>query len=202
MKPSLRRTAMIHPKLNKTYKPSWEMVERLESPRVLRTNLPLLLLPSAIWRTRPRIVYVARNADEVAADYYREYVHLHGYKGSPVDFAELLTNDLVAYAPYQGHVRDFNELQGVASNILNVKWTDDETAVRQIIEELAQFLDVTVAEERLDELADWIRTSDENEKSYREDVQAMDTILKRSPTVDYEVGQLPKLQWKQDQDLY
>lgn len=195
-----RRTAMTHPQLNKTYKPSWELIERLESPRVLRTNLPMLLLPSAIWRIRPRIVYVTRNASEVASDYYKEYVHLHGYKGTPIDFTELLTNDLVAYAPYHGHVRDFWELQGVAENILNVKLPDNEEGVGRFIEEVAEFLNVSVTAERLDQLTNWFQTSDESDKSYREDVQAMDKILKRAPTEDFEVGQLPELQWKEGQD--
>lgn len=198
----LRRTAMTHPRLNKTYRPSWEMIERMESPRVLRTNLPLLLLPSAIWRIRPRIVYVSRTAAEVAADYYKEYVHLHGYKGSPIDFAELMTNDLVAYAPYHGHVHDFGELQGVASNIFNVKIQQEEEGKRRTIEELAAFLEISVTEERMNELADWMRTSNEKEESYREDVQAMDGILKRAPTVDLEVGQLPTLAWREGEDSY
>lgn len=191
---------MIHPRLNKTYKPSWEMIDRLDSPRVLRTNLPLLLLPPAIWRIRPRIIYVARDAAEVANDYYKEYVHLHGYKGSAVDFAELLTNDLVAYAPYHGHVRDFWELQGVAPNIVIVKMTDNEEGVRQVIEQLATFLEISVSEERLDELVHWMTTSEDSEKSFREDVQAMDTILKRQPTLNFEVEPLPELQWKHEHD--
>lgn len=193
---------MVHPRLNKTYKPSWEMVERMQSPRVIRTNLPMLLLPSAIWRTRPRIIYVARNATEVASEYYQEYVHLHGYKGSPLDFAELLTNDLVAYAPYHGHVRDFWELQGVAANILNVKMTDDADGLRRMVEAVAGFLEVAVSDERVAELVEWLQTSEEVLGSYREDVQAMDVIFKRAPTVDLDVAQLPDLQWKSTDESF
>lgn len=139
---------------------------------------------------------MARSADEVAAEYYQEYVQLHGYKGSTSDFAELLTNDLVAYSPYHGHVRDFWELQGVAPNILNIKYASDEASVRRIVEEVAGFLDVTVSEERLLELVDWLRATNEREQAYREDVLAMDGIWKRAPTVDFEIPRLPELNWK------
>ncbi|PNF29575.1 hypothetical protein B7P43_G01904 [Cryptotermes secundus] len=65
-------------------------VEMLKSPRCIKTHLPLQMLPEQLWTVRPKIIYVARDAKDVAVSYYNHHRLFFGYAGSSEDFFEAL----------------------------------------------------------------------------------------------------------------
>ncbi|XP_053511620.1 sulfotransferase 1 family member D1-like isoform X1 [Artibeus jamaicensis] len=50
-----------------------EALKNMQSPRLVKTHLPVQLLPSSFWKNNCKMVYVARNAKDVAVSYYYFY---------------------------------------------------------------------------------------------------------------------------------
>ncbi|KAG8430753.1 hypothetical protein GDO86_020051 [Hymenochirus boettgeri] len=47
-----------------------ELAEKMESPRMIKTHLPVQLVPPSFWEKKVKIVYVARNAKDLMVSYY------------------------------------------------------------------------------------------------------------------------------------
>ncbi|OCT58318.1 hypothetical protein XELAEV_18002256mg [Xenopus laevis] len=47
-----------------------ELAQRMASPRILKTHLPINLLPPSFWEKNVKVVYVARNAKDCMVSYY------------------------------------------------------------------------------------------------------------------------------------
>lgn len=154
----------------------------------MRSQLPYLLLPVALWR-QPEllIVYVHSDADDVAAEYYREYRLLHGYKGTAAEFAALWRNGLLAYGRYTDHIRDFRVLEASGiENVFNVKYNAKQTAtLRALIAQVADAVDVELSEDRLNDAIVWLQAEIQSEQAFRNNVAVMDAHWKRSPCTDF-----------------
>ncbi|XP_023711627.1 luciferin sulfotransferase, partial [Cryptotermes secundus] len=74
-------------------------VEMLKSPRCIKTHLPLQMLPEQLWTVRPKIIYVARDAKDVAVSYYNHHRLFFGYAGS------------IPYGSVWDHILDFWKLR-------------------------------------------------------------------------------------------
>lgn len=164
-----------------------------DRPRVLRSHLPYLLLPSVLWRQHPCIVYVSRDAADAAAEYYREYRLLHGYKGSRADFAQLWRDGRLAYGSHAAHVGDFAALE--ASGVRNVHCVTFEMetadAVRRLVERVASAVGVQLDQDHVvPELVRWFAGVRAEEQAFRAAVSVMDVQWKRGPTVDFAVQRM------------
>lgn len=68
---------------------SLERVEKMERPRFIKSHLPIAFLPHQLWEVKPKIVYVARDAKDVAVSWYHLYQDAYLYQGSLDDFLPL-----------------------------------------------------------------------------------------------------------------
>ncbi|KAG8431201.1 hypothetical protein GDO86_019255 [Hymenochirus boettgeri] len=50
--------------------PGSQQLESVPSPRVIKTHLPISLIPKSIWEKNCKIVYMARNPKDIAVSYY------------------------------------------------------------------------------------------------------------------------------------
>ncbi|XP_042868744.1 sulfotransferase 1C4-like isoform X2 [Penaeus japonicus] len=84
-----------------------QMLEKEREPRVIKTHLPLSLLPpDAI--DKGKVVYVARNPKDLVAsfyDYSRTQKRLQ-FQGSLAEFADHFMRDELRYCPYWEHMRE------------------------------------------------------------------------------------------------
>lgn len=56
--------------INEISRPGYEFIAKYDSPRVIKTHLPLSLLPASVRSQKAKIIYVARNPKDVAISYY------------------------------------------------------------------------------------------------------------------------------------
>ncbi|KAF4528862.1 hypothetical protein B566_EDAN017128 [Ephemera danica] len=83
------------------------LIDAEESPRVIKTHLPLSLLPPKLLDTC-KVVYVARNPKDVAVSYYHlnRRDNVHAYQGDFPKFWDYFTRGLVVFGPHCDHVAE------------------------------------------------------------------------------------------------
>jgi len=127
-------------------------VEALESPRVIKSHLPLYLLPPQLVDTC-KVVYVARNPKDVMVSYYHHHrlIDMHEYRGTVEEFADYFMNDEVYYAPFFPHI-----LEGWAKkdhpNFLFLFYEDMKSNLQGEIDKVCKFLGKTLSEEQRNRL--------------------------------------------------
>jgi len=73
---------------------SVDLVQRMPSPRYIRSHLPLDLLPKQLLTVKPKIFYVARSPKDQCVSFYHHRVLMSGYKGTMEDSVEEFMQDL------------------------------------------------------------------------------------------------------------
>jgi len=148
----------------------------MTSPRVIKSHLPLYLLPPSLVDTC-KVVYVARNPKDVIVSFFHHHrlFYLHEYTGDIDKFAEYFMNDegncmhpeltvsseanflfSVYYSPFFAHV-----LEGWARrdhpNFLFIFYEDMKSNLRREIERVCQFLGKTPTEKQVELLVKHLR---------------------------------------------
>lgn len=110
------------------------------APRVIKSHLPLNLLPSGLFRVNPKLIYVTRNAKDTAISYFHHYSMLLGYRGTLDTFLEaFLSGDLI-YGAHARHIEEFVQLGQLKSNVLVLRYEDMKRSMRNVLLQTANFL--------------------------------------------------------------
>nr|CAD7266351.1 unnamed protein product [Timema shepardi] len=72
----------------------FEYIDQIKSPRLIKTHLPIELLPKEVWTKKPKIIYVSRNPKDVSISFYHHFKLMQNYIGSFEDFIEAFLSDM------------------------------------------------------------------------------------------------------------
>ncbi|XP_036619702.1 sulfotransferase 1E1 [Trichosurus vulpecula] len=88
-----------------------KQLEELKSPRLVKTHLPVELLPSSLWKNDCKMIYVARNAKDVAVSYYYFYqmAKMHPDPGTWEEFLETFMTGKACFGSWYDHVKGWWE---------------------------------------------------------------------------------------------
>jgi len=123
-------------------------LDALASPRVIKSHLPLYLLPPKLVDTC-KVVYVARNPKDVIVSFYHHHrlIPLHDYHGDFEEFANYFLNDEIYYSPFFPHI-----LEAWAKkdhpNFLFLFYEDMKSDLQGEIDKVCKFLGKTLSEEQ------------------------------------------------------
>lgn len=81
--------------------------QQAPSPRMLKSHLPIHLLPRQLWSVKPKIVYVARNPKDTAISNYHHLKNLQGCNATFEDSMQAFLSDQLLYSPFHSHVLNF-----------------------------------------------------------------------------------------------
>ncbi|XP_023933670.1 sulfotransferase 1C2 [Lingula anatina] len=127
-----------------------ESLEKLPSPRVLDTHVPLKLFPEEALK-KSKIIYTLRNPkDAFVSGYYhmKNDRSLVGYEGSWNGFFELFINENTSvYGSWFDHVADWMEVLENNPNALVVKYEDMKRDLKKEVRRVAEFLGYPKSEE-------------------------------------------------------
>ena len=80
---------------------SIKLAENMPSPRVIKTHLPLEMLPPNLLDTC-KVIFVGRNPKDCCVSYYyhQKNIPAYGYEGSFEDFAKMFKDGTLEYGSY------------------------------------------------------------------------------------------------------
>uniref|UniRef100_A0A0K8UXW4 Sulfotransferase 1 family member D1 n=2 Tax=Bactrocera latifrons TaxID=174628 RepID=A0A0K8UXW4_BACLA len=130
-----------------------EALNKLPSPRLIKSHLPAWLLPKQVWTKKPKIIYVFRNPKDAAISYFHHWRGMVGYKGTKEDFMHSYIDGHVNFNPFWPHVLDFWQLRD-EPQIFFTSYERMKRDLGGVIKDVCKFLEREVEQEQLTQLVD------------------------------------------------
>lgn len=130
-----------------------EVLKNTPVPRLIKTHLPLALLPQSLLDQKIKVVYVARNAKDVAVSYYHFYrmVKVYPDPGTWDSFLEKFMAGEVFYGSWYQHVKEWWELSRTYP-VLYLFYEDMKENPKKEIQKILKFVGCSLPEEIVDRI--------------------------------------------------
>ncbi|XP_070560571.1 sulfotransferase 1C4-like isoform X2 [Ptychodera flava] len=130
-------------------------MQNIESPRLLKSHLPIHLFPPQALQMGCKVIFVARNPKDTVVSYYHFYQalpSLYGdYKGDFSGYLKLFVNGQVVYGDWFDHTLGWynyvEENNGLFLKYEDMKKNPSETTVK-----IAEYLNCDLSDEIIDEI--------------------------------------------------
>lgn len=143
-----------------TYVPfnnSLKSIDKMREQRIIKTHLPANLLPTALWTSKAKIIYVARNPKDAAISNYHHHKGIYGYMGNFHDYLEGFLDGNLIYGSYYDHVYEFYELAQRCPNVYFNTYEDMKYDMQRVLAEVSVFLGKRYTARQLKELDNHLR---------------------------------------------
>ncbi|XP_069057741.1 sulfotransferase 1 family member D1-like [Pleurodeles waltl] len=130
-----------------------ELLVNTPPPRVIKTHLPVKLLPKTLWKNNCKIIYVARNAKDVAVSFYyfTKIAVAHPEYKTWDEFLESYMAGKIAYGSWFDHVKGWWEKRK-DHRILYLFYEDMKEDPKREIQKVMQFMEMELGEEILERI--------------------------------------------------
>ncbi|XP_029462893.1 sulfotransferase 1 family member D1-like [Rhinatrema bivittatum] len=130
-----------------------EQLADLPSPRIIKTHLPIELLPQTFWDNKCKMIYLARNAKDVAVSYYHFYLmaKVHPEPGTWEEFLQKYMDGEVSFGSWYDHVKGWWEKRQ-KYRILYLFFEDMKEDPKREIQKVMKFLEKDLGEEVLENI--------------------------------------------------
>ncbi|XP_051525624.1 cytosolic sulfotransferase 3-like isoform X3 [Myxocyprinus asiaticus] len=168
-----------------------EMADNLPtSPRLIKTHLPVQLVPKSFWEQNSRVVYVARNAKDNAVSYFH-FDRMNMVQPEPGDWNKFLQKFLKGknvFGPWYDHVSGWWEKKQTYSNLLYMFYEDMVEDTGREVERLCSSLGLSTSVEEREKITKGVQfdTMKQNQITNHSTIPFMD--FKISPFMRKEVN--------------
>lgn len=125
------------------------------SPRLLKSHLPAHLLPKDVWTVKPKLIYVYRDAKDVAISMYHMYRN-HSrvqFMGTMEDYFDVFLNDFVVFGPFHEHINSFKQLSQL-EHILLINYEEMIADPFTEVKRISEFLGYVYTDTQLKQLTE------------------------------------------------
>ncbi|XP_044303218.1 sulfotransferase family cytosolic 1B member 1-like isoform X2 [Varanus komodoensis] len=131
-----------------------EQLARIPSPRMVKTHLPVKLLPKSFWENGCKVIYMARNAKDVAVSFYHFDLmnKLHPDPGTWDGYLKAFMVGRLAFGSWYNHVKDWWNKKN-DHPILYLFYEDMKEDPNREIKKLMQFLGKDLEQSVVDKIA-------------------------------------------------
>ncbi|XP_069838347.1 sulfotransferase 1A1-like [Dendropsophus ebraccatus] len=130
-----------------------EILNKLDFPRVIKTHLAVEVLPRSFWDKKFKIIYVARNAKDVAVSYYHFYrmAIRHPDPGTWDEFLNSYMEGNVAFGRWSTHVKNWWKIRQ-QKDILYLFYEDMLEDPRREMEKVLKFMEREISDEVMEKI--------------------------------------------------
>ncbi|KAI7797377.1 cytosolic sulfotransferase 1-like [Triplophysa rosa] len=124
------------------------------SPHLIKTHLPVQLVPKSFWEQNSRVVYVARNAKDNAVSYFN-FERMNMAEPEPGDWNSFIQNFMegkILFGPWYDHVSGWWEKKQTYSNLLYLFYEDLVKDTGREVERLCSFLGLSTSPEEREKI--------------------------------------------------
>jgi len=132
-------------------------IDKEPSPRLIKSHLPAQLLPKEIWTTRAKLIYVCRDAKDVAISMYHMFRNVKRlrYLGTMEEFFDLFLNDHIVYGPFYEHANSFKQLIEL-DHVLLLNYEDMSVNPFAAVKKISEFLNYSYSDDQLKQLTEHV----------------------------------------------
>ncbi|XP_051964862.1 cytosolic sulfotransferase 3 [Xyrauchen texanus] len=142
-KPIYLRVPFLESYFPELLPPGTELADNLPtSPRLIKTHLPVQLVPKSFWEQNCKVVYVARNAKDNAVSYFH-FDRMNMGQPEPGDWNNFLQKFMEGknvFGPWYDHVSGWWGKKQTYSNLLYMFYEDMVEDTGREVERLCSFL--------------------------------------------------------------
>ncbi|XP_077159594.1 sulfotransferase 1B1-like [Paroedura picta] len=130
-----------------------EQLAPMASPRVVKTHLPVSLLPKSFWDNKCKTIYVARNAKDVAVSFYHFDLmnKLHPEPGSWEEYLEKFMAGKMAFGSWHDHVSSWWDKKN-DHPILYLFYEDMKEDLKREVKKTVHFLGKDLSDSVVDKI--------------------------------------------------
>lgn len=120
--------------------------EEVPSPRLIKTHLPMQLLPKDIWTKKPKIIYVVRDPRDAFVSSFHQIQFFLGLNSVP--HIETFVQELMNYSCFWEHVLNFYKIRK-HENIIFYSFEQMKMDLRSIVNRVCEFFGKKYSDDEL-----------------------------------------------------
>ncbi|XP_055852808.1 sulfotransferase 1E1-like isoform X2 [Episyrphus balteatus] len=132
---------------------SFDEIAKMSSPRIIKSHLPIHLLPKGLWTVKPRIIFITRNPKDTIASFYPHCCTVTAFEGSKEDFVNAIIENKMRHSPFGVQTLEFWQLRN-EPYIFFTSFERMKKDLRSVILGLSAFLGKNLDENQMVKLLD------------------------------------------------
>ncbi|XP_060795354.1 sulfotransferase 1C2 isoform X2 [Neoarius graeffei] len=125
-----------------------DLLKTMKPPRLIKTHLPIQLVPEGFWENKCKVIYVARNAKDNLVSYYHfDQMNLtQPEPGSWEEYIQKFMKGKLGWGSWYDHVKGYWK-EREKRNILYLFYEDMKENPRREIVRIMQYLDLSLSDD-------------------------------------------------------
>ncbi|XP_036402355.1 sulfotransferase 1C1-like [Megalops cyprinoides] len=125
-----------------------DLLNTMSPPRVIKTHLPIQLVPEGFWENKCKVIYVARNAKDNMVSYYHfDRMNMTQPEPGPWEgYIHKFMKGELGWGSWYDHVKGYWE-ERERRNILYLFYEDMKENPRREVERIMQYLDLSLSDD-------------------------------------------------------
>ncbi|XP_055850394.1 sulfotransferase 1C2A-like [Episyrphus balteatus] len=125
----------------------------MPSSRIIKSHLPIHMLPKGLWTVKPKIIFVTRNPKDAILSYYYHLCNLGVFRGTKEEFVNLANDNKIRNAPFGPQSLEFWQIRN-EPYIFFTSFERMKKDLRLVILGMSIFLERNVDEKQMMKLLD------------------------------------------------
>ncbi|XP_077358855.1 sulfotransferase 1C1-like [Festucalex cinctus] len=146
--PTIEQTVLLESTTRTWHRSGLDQLKEMDPPRVIKTHLPLHMVPDGFWENKCKTIYVARNAkDTVVSFYYFCQMTTFSPETGPWEsFIQKFMHGELAWGNWHDHVKGYWE-EREKRDILFLFYEDMKENPHREMKRIVKHLDLTLSDD-------------------------------------------------------